>query len=800
MYECDNLKCQCIQDRMLCGEDGSVDIGDFLKEEIKGPAKFSCKTGSGCQFEEKAMNDLITQVFGDPYITLNCFGGECLPGSLVPGYQRPPKPDNSKMVALSAAAAGTIFILVFVGLWYVGRAHSDTYGTIRLPEAENAKLMEDHIPTSLHFKDVCYRLDDQPILHDISGFVRSGELLAVMGASGAGKSTLLDILARKNKRGKVSGIALINGREVQDNEFKNIIGFVDQEDTLMSTLTVFETVLYSALLRLPREMSYEAKKFRTLDTLNELGLLPIKDSRIGSASRRSISGGEKRRVSIACELVTSPSILFLDEPTSGLDAFNALNVVESLVSLAKTYNRTIVFTIHQPRSNIVSLFDRMIVLAEGKMVYSGPSSQSPDYFESIGRPCPQGFNIADYLIDITMSKPETANGISAEPDLENQETLSISDTQGDATELASRRSSAGSTTSAIRKRTSQVFKAIQFGSSRAQNRTSSPNVESLVEAYLSSSIANSVKEDITAVEIASNEPENHELAGRTLRGHRRASWTTQFRILSGRAFKNMYRDPALLTAHYAASVIVALICGELFHNVQNDIPGFQNRLGLFFFTLSLFGFACLSSLSLFANERILFMRERSNGYYSTFTYFASKILFDILPLRVVPPLVYGSIVYGRVGLVSNVGTFWKFMLTLVLFNLTTASVVLAISVGFASLGVATLVGTLVMLFNLLFAGLLINADSLPRSISWLNHVSFFHAAFEALAVNELRTLQLTETKFGVVIDVPSAIILQMFGLKALAFWWPDIATLCIIFGAFMVFSMLLLQYYVREQR
>jgi ABC-type multidrug transport system ATPase subunit len=85
------------------------------------------------------------------------------------------------------------------------------------------------------------------------------------------------------------------------------------------------------------------------------------------------------------------------DTSTGLDSFNALNVIESLVSLAKNYNRTLVLTIHQPRSNIVSLFHRMIVLAEGKMVYSGPSSQSPDYFESIGRPCPQGFNIADYL-------------------------------------------------------------------------------------------------------------------------------------------------------------------------------------------------------------------------------------------------------------------------------------------------------------------------------------------------------------------------------------------------------------------
>ena len=112
---------------------------------------------------------------------------------------------------------------------------------------------------------------------------------------------------------------------------------------------------------------------------------------------RSISGGEKRRVSIACELVTSPSILFLDEPTSGLDAYNAHNVVESLASLARDYNRTVVLTIHQPRSNIVALFDHLVLLAQGKTVYSGEFTNCHNYLERIGHPCPPGFNIADYL-------------------------------------------------------------------------------------------------------------------------------------------------------------------------------------------------------------------------------------------------------------------------------------------------------------------------------------------------------------------------------------------------------------------
>lgn len=104
-----------------------------------------------------------------------------------------------------------------------------------------------------------------------------------MGASGSGKTTLLDILARKSKKGTVTGTKLVNGQFIKDEDFRDVVGFVDQEDTLMSTLTVYETVLYSALLRLPRDMSFEAKKYRTLETLNELGILNIKDSRIGDS-------------------------------------------------------------------------------------------------------------------------------------------------------------------------------------------------------------------------------------------------------------------------------------------------------------------------------------------------------------------------------------------------------------------------------------------------------------------------------------------------------------------------------------
>lgn len=136
--------------------------------------------------------------------------------------------------------------------------------------------------------------------------------------------------------------------------------------------------------------------------LNELRIIGIKDRVIGSSFKRGISGGEKRRVSIACELVTSPSILFLDEPTSGLDSYNARNVVDCLVKLSRDYERTIVFTIHQPRSNIVSLFDKLILLSEGDLIFSGDMIKANDFFTKNGYKCPLGYNIADYLIDITV--------------------------------------------------------------------------------------------------------------------------------------------------------------------------------------------------------------------------------------------------------------------------------------------------------------------------------------------------------------------------------------------------------------
>jgi ABC-type multidrug transport system ATPase subunit len=173
-----------------------------------------------------------------------------------------------------------------------------------------------------------------------------------------------------------------------------------QDDRMLGTLTVREHLGYVARLRLPSYLTYEQKMARVDEVLEELSISHISDSMIGTSTSRGISGGEKRRLSIATELITDPPILFLDEPTSGLDAYTAYSLVETLRKLAHDKGRTIVVSIHQPRSNIYYLFDSLMLLAYGEVIYYGLAKEALTYFSSLHHDCPPNYNPADYFIDL----------------------------------------------------------------------------------------------------------------------------------------------------------------------------------------------------------------------------------------------------------------------------------------------------------------------------------------------------------------------------------------------------------------
>lgn len=804
---------------MLCGEAGSIDLTAFLKEEIKGPASFTTTETEGGSpddksvFSEPAMNDLISSVFNDKSIYLQCLTGECLARTEVPGYETPVKQINTPVIAGVIAGCSLFVVFIILLVWYLSRRQA-RWGPVHLPDDEDdegAKLMADHKPAALYFRNVSYRIKGKQLLADVQGVVHPGELLAIMGASGAGKTTFLDILARKNKRGEATGEFYVNGEQVLDDEFRSVTGFVDQDDTLLSTLTVDETIMDSALLRLPKDMSYAAKRQRVEDVERQLGIFHIRHQQIGSEEGgRGISGGEKRRVGIACELVTSPSILFLDEPTSGLDAYNAYNVVECLVNLVKTYNRTVIFTIHQPRSNIVALFDNLILLAKGRAVYSGPFSQCQAYFDNIGFPCPPGFNIGDYLVDLTMHAGTVHTPIDEDSSLfmrrEGSDTRASStmaiksipsissanmshEVAGSPSERESLLRPKAKRKSSIRlQQERQLFtrkKAVESpqvaGSSKSDDEASIPDarldatqqwlkmnrqsgapppqilddpdelppaangatgtdLDMLVAAYNSSEVATTLRDDLNNAILSANAANGNSnpilpdqpnggtnippTAGK-VKGYHRIGHIRQYMILAVRTWRNLYRNPMLMLTHYAIAILLGVFLGFLFFALTDDVAGFQNRLGLFLFLLSLTGFSTLTSLSVFAPERSVFMRERAKGYYSPLSYFAAKITFDIIPLRLIPPLIMGAIVYPMTGLLPKWPQFLLFLAYVVLFNLAAAGICLFIGIVVRNQGVANLIGILVMLFSLLFSGLLLNHNTIHPAVLWLQMVSPF---------------------------------------------------------------------------
>ncbi|CEF97435.1 ABC-2 type transporter [Ostreococcus tauri] len=236
------------------------------------------------------------------------------------------------------------------------------------------------------------------VLDACSGSARAGRLVAVMGPSGAGKSSLLNALAGQvpeSARVMLTGVLRANGADAGDGSgFRK--AYVQQEDALYSMLTVRETLETAAKLGGSKDVK------RTTETLlNDLGLAACADTRVGDAKTRGVSGGEKKRLALGVQLVGAPSVIFADEPTSGLDSFQAEKVMKTLSKLAKEHGKTVVCSIHQPRSSIVDLFDDLYLLADGRCAYFGPMSSARDWFEkSADVTIPNDVNVAEYLIDI----------------------------------------------------------------------------------------------------------------------------------------------------------------------------------------------------------------------------------------------------------------------------------------------------------------------------------------------------------------------------------------------------------------
>lgn len=245
----------------------------------------------------------------------------------------------------------------------------------------------------LEAREVGVTVEGHRLIQDISLVVCPGELVAIMGPSGAGKSTLLATLV--GERQPNEGYVLLGGEDLyaRFDEFRGQIGYVPQDDIMHPELTVSQAVWFGARLRLPRDYSDAEIESRVATVINELGLTGCEHVRIGSADRRGISGGQRKRVNVALELITDPPMLVLDEPTSGLSSTDALALLKLLRGLAQG-GKTIVLTIHQPGAEAMRQLDGLAVIARdtstrdvGHLAWYGPAvPDSVRFFEPRGRP------------------------------------------------------------------------------------------------------------------------------------------------------------------------------------------------------------------------------------------------------------------------------------------------------------------------------------------------------------------------------------------------------------------------------
>ncbi|OQR90706.1 ATP-binding Cassette (ABC) Superfamily, partial [Achlya hypogyna] len=235
---------------------------------------------------------------------------------------------------------------------------------------------------------------DKVVLNNVSGSAAAGEFVVLMGPSGAGKSSLLDVLS--GRQAATSGAVLVNGERWSKARAKQA-SYVMQADLFYETLTVEEHLLFQAELRMGLHFDESQRRARVEVVLRELGLVKCRNAQIGGDKIRGISGGERKRLSFATEILTNPSLLFADEPTSGLDSVMAESVILQLRQLARE-GRTVIATIHQPSSELFPLFDKLFLLSDGQTVYNGKATDAIAYFAAQGYPCPDYMNPTDYFM------------------------------------------------------------------------------------------------------------------------------------------------------------------------------------------------------------------------------------------------------------------------------------------------------------------------------------------------------------------------------------------------------------------
>ncbi|KAF1858637.1 hypothetical protein Lal_00044670 [Lupinus albus] len=468
-------------------------------------------------------------------------------------------------------------------------------------------------PLSLTFDEIKYSVDMPQemksrgvfedrleLLKGVSGAFRPGVLTALMGVSGAGKTTLMDVLAGRKTGGYVEGRITISGYPKIQETFARISGYCEQFDIHSPHVTVYESLLYSAWLRLPPEVDNAIRKMFIEEVMELVELNSLGDALVGLPGETGLSTEQRKRLTIAVELVANPSIIFMDEPTSGLDARSAAIVMRTVRNTVDT-GRTVVCTIHQPSIDIFDAFDELLLLKSGgEQIYSGPlgrhCAQLIRYFEAIeGVPkIKDGYNPATWMLEVTSAGTE-ANLKS--PKLHDYEILRCKYFLSyDTSELQ------------IFRRNKQLIEEL---STPPQGST---------DLYFDSQYSQ--------------------------------TFLAQCKACLWKQHLSYWRNTSYTAVRLLFTTIIAILFGMIFWNIglkRRKEQDLFNAMGSMYASVIFIGVQNGASVQpVIAVERTVFYRERAAGMYSALPYALAQVIIE-LPHVLVQTIIYGIIVYAMMG-------------------------------------------------------------------------------------------------------------------------------------------------------
>ncbi|XP_010995456.3 ATP-binding cassette sub-family G member 8 [Camelus dromedarius] len=562
-------------------------------------------------------------------------------------------------------------------------------------------------------------------IQNLSFKVRSGQMLAIIGSSGCGRASLLDVITGRDYGGKIkSGQIQINGQPSTPQLVRKCVAHVRQHDQLLPNLTVRETLAFVAQLRLPRTFSQAQRDKRVDSVIAELRLRQCADTRVGNVYVRGVSGGERRRVSIAVQLLWNPGILILDEPTSGLDSFTAHNLVKTLSRLARG-NRLVLISIHQPRSDIFRLFDLVLLMTSGTTIYLGAAQHMVQYFTAAGYPCPRYSNPADFYVDLT----------SIDRRSKEQEAA----TKEKAQSLAA------------------LFQEKVHGSDdflwRAESRQQ--GVCTCVESLAS-------PRDTSPLQTPTKLP----------------GPVQQFAILIRRQLSNDFRDLPTLLIHGAEACLMSLIIGFLYYGHGAIKLSLADTAALLFMIGALVPFnVILDVIAKCHSERALLYYELEDGLYTAGPYFFAKILGE-LPEHCVYIFIYGMPIYWLANLRPGPEPFLLHFLLVWLVVFCCRTMALATAALLPTFHMSSFFGNALYNSFYLTGGFMISLDNLWTVPAWISKVSFLRWCFEGLMQIQFGGHAYHMASGNFTISIPGDMILSTMGLDS----YPLYAIYFIIIG------------------